>query len=385
VFGGRFSSSIGLVGVDFGTRSVRLLQVREQQNRLDVVGAAHVELPNDDAASDREQLTQRLHSALGRGGFTGRRCVVSIPRDEVRVQSVRLPRMPAEELAQAAKWEAAQRFGFDREAMEADHICTGATLQSGDNREEVLLIASSHAALHRYLEPVMAAGLRPVAAEPHFSALARIFSRQYRRDSDRTVVRAIVEIGVSSSTVIIVRGDQIAFTKPIAIGGRDFNQALVEHLELEERAAAELRTSRIRAAINGGEGALDDSATERAAFEAVRPLLGDVVKEVVLCLRYYGVTFRGHPPERIILAGGDGLEPRLDTMLAQTCKIPVVYDEVSAVLEGLGRAIQQHLHRDGGPGTCWAIAAGLSARGIVSSRRGHGEGQSAATQRGAAA
>jgi type IV pilus assembly protein PilM len=384
VFGGRFSSSIGLVGVDFGTQSVRLLQLREQQGRLDVVGAAYLDLLDDGQRDDTETMSRRLHSALGRGGFTGRRCVVSIPRDEVRIQSVRLPRMPAEELAQAAKWEAAQRFGFDREAMEADHIRTGATLQSGDNREEILLIAASHASLHRYLDPVMAAGLRPVAAEPHFSALARIYSRQYRRESDRTVVRAIVEVGASSSTVIIVRGDQIAFAKPIAIGGRDFNRAVVEHLELDERAAAELRSTRIRAAISGGENALEDSATERAVFEAIRPLIGDLVKEVVLCLRYYGVTFRGHPPERIILAGGDGLEPRIDTMLAQTCKIPVVYEEPSSSLDALGRTIQGHLHRDGGPATCWAISAGLSARGIGSSRRAHGADQVVA-RRGAAA
>src|SRR5437773_5274937 len=39
-------------------------------------------------------------------------------------------------------WEASQRFGFDRQAMEVDYLQTGASLQSGENREEVVLIAA---------------------------------------------------------------------------------------------------------------------------------------------------------------------------------------------------------------------------------------------------
>ena len=41
------------------------------------------------------------------------------------------------------------------------------------------------------------------------------------------------------------RGDQIAFCKPINIGGEQFNQAVAEHLQMDERAAADLRAARI--------------------------------------------------------------------------------------------------------------------------------------------
>ncbi len=364
MFGSRFSSSIGLVGVDMGTGGVKLLQVREHQQRLQVVGAASVDIPlGSPREVDSQILTDGLRAAFNSGGFTGRRCAVALPRREVQVHSVRLPRMPESELKQAAIWEASQRFGFDREAMEVDYIRTGATMQGGENREEILLLAAPHASLNPLLGPVMAAGLRPVAVDTDFVALARFFSRKARRESDVNLCRVVVEVGRAGSTVMILRGDQIAFCKSIETGGEDFNRAVARQLDLDEAAAAELRSNRIANADAADHGP-EDPATDRAVFEAVRPLMGDLVKEVVLCLRYYGVTFRGHPPERIILTGGDGLEPAMDTMLAQECKLPVVHDDRSDTLEGIGVEIRNKMNRVPGPAATWAVAAGLSARGL---------------------
>jgi type IV pilus assembly protein PilM len=390
VFAGRFSSSIGHLAVDLGSRGIRLLQVREHQRRLHVVGAARVDLPSGtleeiQKPETSEAVTHQLQAAVTNGGFTGRRCVVSLPRSDVRLQSIRLPSMPEGELRQAALWEASQRFGFDRDAMEADYIRTGATLQSGESREEILLIASSHASLHARLAPVLAAGLRPIAVDTDFSALARIFSRCYRRESDQSKVRMVVEVGASGSTVLILRGDQIAFAKTLAISGHDFNQAVAEHLQMDEVAAAELRAARIAAHVapQGGEAPVE-AATDRAVFEAIRPLMGDLVKEIVLCLRYYGVTFRGHPPGRIILSGGDGLEPQLDATVQQACKIPVAFDDELSTLEHLIGQVQAKLHRRPGPAASWAVAAGLSARGLNRARRLDEEQPQNEARRGAA-
>lgn len=377
-----------------------MLQVREQAETRHVVGAARIDLPlasvspkdartskgstgkaavepidipdegTDRSPTGSDLLTEQLHTAFAAGGFTGRRCVVSLAREDISIQSLRLPKMPDHELRQSAVWEASQRFGFDRHAMEVDFIRTGATLQSGENREEVILIAASHAAIHARLEPVLAAGLRPVAIDTGFAALVRTFSRQARRDDDASLVRAIVEIGTSGATVLIVRGDQIAFCKPIAISGNQFNQAVAEHLQMDPRAAAELRSARIAAIVGGGNspGSITDPATDRAVFEAVRPLMGELVKEVTLCLRYYGVTFRGHPPDRIILTGGDGLEPRLDELMTRSCKLPVVFDDSNAILAGLIGDIHSTLNRTPGPAASWAVSAGLSLRGIGPAR-----------------
>jgi len=370
VFAGRFSASIGLVGIDIGARAIKLLQLREHSRGLRVVGAGKVDLHETESGTrDPHMLVEQLRGAIASGRFTGRRCVVSLPRTAIRVQSVRLPRMPDEELRQAAAWEASQRFGFDRNAMEVDVIRTGADLQSGENREEVLLIAAPHDAINTWIEPVMAAGLRPMAVETHFTALARAFSPRGPGSDGKSRVLVVVDVGASGSTVMILRGDQIAFCKSIAVGGDLFDQMVAEHLQIQIVTARELRAARMAAATGHDAGTVaTDPSIDRAEYDAVRPVLGSFAKQVMLCIRYYGVAFRGHPPERLILTGGDGIEPRLGETLAEQCKIPVSYDDDGALLVRLGEDIRRLLQQPLGPSAWWAVAAGLSLRGLSPQR-----------------
>ncbi len=370
MLGGRFSSSIGLVGIDIGARAIKLLQLREHSRGLRVVGAGRVNVHETGSdGADVGPLVEQLRGAFAAGGFTGRRCVVCLPRNEIRIQSVRMPRMPLDELRQAAVWEASQRFGFDRNAMEVDVIRTGAELQGAENREEVLLIAAPHESINAWLQPLMAAGLRPVALETHFTALARMFTATDPVDSAQKRVRVVVDVGASGSTVMITRDRHIAFCKSIDIGGDQFDRAVADHLQIDTAAARELRASRMAAATGQDAApALNDPSIQRAEYDAVRPLLGDFAKEVVLCLRYYGVTFRGHPPERLILTGGDCLEPRLGETLADQCKIPVAYDDQRSMLDSLADGIRGVMQRPAGPSAWWAVAAGLSLRKLSLNR-----------------
>jgi len=362
VLGGRFSSSIGLVGIDIGARAIKLLQLREHSRGLRVVGAGRVNV-HETGSDGAGTLVEQLRGAFAAGGFTGRRCVVSLPRNEIRVQSVRLPRMPLDELRQAAVWEASQRFGFDRNAMEVDVIRTGAELQGAENREEVLLIAAPHESIDAWLQPVMAAGLRPVALETNFTALARMFTGLDPVVPGQQRVRVVIDVGASGSTVLITRDHQIAFCKPIDIGGDQFDRAVSEHLQIDTAAARELRAARMAAATGQDVSpALSDPSVQRAEYDAVRPLLGNFAKEVVLCLRYYGVTFRGRPPEQLILTGGDCLEPRLGEILAEHCKIPVAYDDPRSMLDSVAEGVRGAMQPPAGPSAWWAVAAGLSLR-----------------------
>ena len=368
----RFLSSIGSVGIDIQARGIKMLQLGEHRGELFVVGAAEVDVPVTEVEEvDPATLTERIRAAFTSGRFSRRRCVLSLPPQDVCVQSTRLPSMSDDELAPAAVWEASQRFGFERDAMEVDYIRTSATVQGSEDREEVLLIAASHEAIRRWIDPIVTAGLRPTAIETSFTALARAFSRQCRRELDLDQVRAVVDVSATHSTVTILRGCELAFCKVITTGAVHFDQAVADHLQMDLDAARELRAARLasKTTDDSPRPSSAEPGTDRAVYEAIRPLLGGFVKEVMLCIRYYGVMFRGHSPRRLILTGSEAREPRLDEALAEHCDIPVVFNDDSLPLEDLVGQIRTHYVGNPGSIGSWATAAGLSLRGVAGKRR----------------
>jgi len=353
-----WSRRTGAIGIDFGREVIRVLQLHETAGDLRVSGAALVPTLGADLSreSDAADLASRLRDAIRGRGLTGRRCILALPRSCLRMQSVRMPVMPDGELREAVAWEAVQRFGMARERMECDCIRTGVTVPGTESREEIIIVAATHEDLQHRLSVVTSAGLRPQAVDIEIAALARLLSRRHRRGADQNRVRAVIDVGSEGSIFMLVRGDQIAFAKSLHLVGADLRAAVMERLQIDAEAAADLRRQRSTTKA--------DETVERAVYEAVRPLLLELVKEIVLCLRYYGVTMRGQPPERAIITGDEALDPELPSLLSEAAKIEAEFDDSAGTLERLNEDLRRRLARDPGPCGGWAVAAGLSARGM---------------------
>lgn len=343
--------------------------MRRRRGRLQVAGAATIDRPETAEHPDHAaaRLTQGIHHALSSFGFHRRQCVVALPREDLLLQSVRLPQLAGPELKQAARWEAAERLHLDSNSIEVDYIRMGEIQRPNEVRDEVLLIAALRSRLQERLAPLIAGGLRPIAVDASFMALARCHSMRCRREADLDHVRGLLEVGTTGSTFMVLRGDQVAMCKALAFGGRDFDSAVAAHLGIELEVARDLRAKRLQhrlSDVKAEDEAGGDSA-DRAVFEAVRPIIDQLIKEVGLCLRYYNVTFRGRPAEQIVLAGSEALEPHLDEMLSRGCKLPAVIDDPASPVGDLFDEIRKSIVHCTAPPQSWAVAAGLSLRGFL--------------------
>ncbi|MCA9295217.1 MAG: pilus assembly protein PilM [Phycisphaerales bacterium] len=370
---------MGLVGIDFSGDCVRMLQMRYKNGVWSVNAAAARTCDLQDDLQDLPRLTEWIRGAMSAAGFTAKRCVVVLPREHIKVQSVRLPQMAESDTRQAVRWEASQRFGIDPDAMEVDYLATGAQLQGQDVRQELLLIASESERILPLLRAIAESGLRPIAAETSFTAVARALSLRLRREADQDTVRAVVEMGRTGTTIMVLRGDQIAFCKPLTFGGVQFDVAASEHLGIDLVAAREIRTARIAsAASKNTTGPIDDAETDRAVYESIRPFIEQLTKEITLSLRYYGVTFRGHAPKFIILAGPEAQEPHLARMLEHSCKLPVKTDDENESLTNLLPQIHSLLNRMPGSIHAWAATIGACTRELPKRARSENSERAAA-------
>jgi type IV pilus assembly protein PilM len=364
VFAGKWSRSKCPIGIDVGTHSVKLMQLEKHGDRCRVTAMASQALP-----ADLSTYGPEYHHAVGQaiaqlctaGQFTGCKVVSSLPAAALTYKSVRLPIMPADELTAAVQWEAADRLQAAGEPARVQYFKAGEITQGEEIRQEIIVMSAAESLVDAHTQMLLRCGLHPVAIETVPSALARCLALGAESP---TQVRVAIDIGYASTKVIILRGCDVLFFKLIDTGGRIFDHSVAEHLGMAVAEASQLRRrlcDPIGCEDNPQQAPADQARrenAERAVYEAIRPKVTELAREIGLCLRYYSVTFRGRRPERAMLLGGEAHQRQLPELLASEAGIAI---EIGEPLLSMDVApVQSALVREGG--AAWAVAAGLSLR-----------------------
>ncbi len=353
------------IGIDIGASGVRMVQMRRRGSEFALVSAARIDLPTSDHELNSEEYAGRLAAAIWRrvetGGFRGRECVLSPDDRWLRVRSVRHPPMGDAEMDRAVRIDAPGRLGYtDDELAQYGWVRAGEVRQGDESREEVVVVGADRSRLEQLVFALVKVGLRPEAVEPGFMGVARCFGRSLRRAADQSVTRVIVDIGERLTGVMVTRGQGVAFYKPLELGGEAMTRAASQRLGLDLDAVRDLRRQRAAAWARGATPS--DARVDRAIYEAVRPLMDELARETAMCLRYYGVTFRGSRPEACLVVGGEAEEPQLTKLLGEELHLPT---SVGRPLDGI-TAPADSAHGGGGGGALarpqWAAATGLGLR-----------------------
>jgi type IV pilus assembly protein PilM len=325
-----------------------------------VLAAAKAPLPPEVKTKPELRMPQAcdlIRQMLRQHPFRGKSLVAALPRDMVHAKNLRLPQMPESELGAVIQFEARNVFPFDTDQAKVHFLSAGEVRQGAEVRQEVILLAAKNEDVTNFLEQLHRTGavLESLDIEP--CALYRSVERFIRRKEDENDVNVIVDVGVRRSQVVIGRGRDISFVKPIDIGGFHFHEAVSRKLGITIEEAEALR----RRLVESGEPT--DPAARRdpvrqAVFDATRSPMEELGREISLCLRYYSVTFRGFRPTKLRLVGGEACDPQLQTLLNSALVIPV---EVGKPLYSVNTSRMKPTDRRGS--MCeWALALGLSLR-----------------------
>jgi type IV pilus assembly protein PilM len=345
-FGRRRASPIG---VDIGSRSVKLLQLDGE--RSDVREAARWDLDCGENASAEERdqaVIDALVKARSGRDFRGREAVFSIGGRELFVQNIRVAQAAGDDLEKIVHFEAASRLPFKREEAEIRYLEAADVRQGETMRREVILLACNRAVIRRTLDIAERSGLEPVAIDVEPTALLRSYAKQFRRDEDQQARLLVVNIGASNTSVVIARGADAMFVKYVDVGGRQMDEAVAQHLKLSLPDASSLRR-------HNGDRRADqrDPEVARSVTEALRGVLEQLASELSMCIRYYSVTFRGQPLSRIVLGGGEA-SPTVVEWLSSRLEMPCE----------LGNPLRSFSRAPAGRASQWDVAAGLALKHV---------------------
>lgn len=377
MIGGTWNATRCPIGIDFGGHSVKMLQLERRPGKgpddtsptWAVAAAASRALPVDLPAKGpaRNQAVARaIAEMLDVGGFHGKRCVSCLPADVIQYKNLRIPQMPVDDLRNAVEWEAQDRLKIDKQQAILQFYAAGEVRQGEETREEVILMAAPRSYVDEHVAVLQECGLDILAIDAVPSALARaVIQPSTAALQDDAAIDVILDVGFLSSKVIVLRNGRVMFLKLIDIGGRKLDEMVAQHLNLPLVDASELRRRVRDDAAQDAEGDSElfgstrRETVERAVFEALRSTVGDLSREVGLCLRYYSVTFRGRRPDKAILVGGEAHEAQLAQMLAEGAGIAV---ETASPLRHVDVGTHGEEMDRTGRYSQWAVAAGLSMR-----------------------
>jgi type IV pilus assembly protein PilM len=361
VFANRFKHRDGPIGIDVGVGQVRLLQLSERGGRR-ALAAATVPLPETSAAPGTNPLAEALRQARRDAGFTGPRTVSVLPADQTQSKNLRMPALPGDELAAAVRWEAAERMRIDADRSVVQHLQAGVIHQGDQERLELIVLATRLDDVQQHLQTLRDLGLRPEAVDARATALCRALSAgdEASRD-DRPHV--VLDIGQRRTQVLIVRGGAIQFYKTIEIGADRLDAELSGRLGLPLEIARSLREAVAAARLAPADTPLlaGQSHGREAVLGAMRDGMNELAREIGLCLRYYGVTFRGNRPTHGKVVGGLA-QPWLAEHVGAAAGLTLTLDNPLAGIDLSAVRDQIPVGTEGR----WAVAAGLALRGLKS-------------------
>jgi type IV pilus assembly protein PilM len=383
------------IGLDIGNNSIKMLQLAANGGHFTVVAAR--EIPIDSAASTDEQARKRfavsaIRRALAEGGFRGRNVVSCVPNDKLKITSVRLAEAGTDEVEEALRKEAVQRFGLDPDNDAIDYMLAGDVRQGDEMRNELILFAADNDRIKEQIELLEQAELKPVGLDALPCALFRSFERHLQRHEDQNHSAVFIDVGCRFTTVVFGRGRQITFIKQIEMGGEQFNQEVAAKLGVSLEEARMLRNKlRVersewagpnlgrpsRRQVQGEQDAAEqqqqpreieklDPSVRLVMVDAIGAVAEKLAKEISLCFRYYTVTFRGKRVERAVFSGGEAYEQVLLNVMKRQLAVDV---EVAQPLRGFD-LMNVGFGSDRRSPLCeWAVAVGLSLKGWHGSTR----------------
>jgi len=237
---------------------------------------------------------------------------MAMPQSAVITKKIILPAgLRDEELEVQVESEANQYIPFSLDEVSLDFCVIGPSPTSAGD-VEVLIAASCREKVQDRQGLAEAAGLKPVIidVESYASRLAagRLISNLPGEGKDQMV--ALFEVGASTTSMQVIRNDEVLYDRDQAFGGAQLTQLIVRQYGFSPEEAESKKRS----------GELPDD------YEAgvLRPFVDSMAQEVARALQFFFTSTPHNRVDAIMVAGGSASLPGLSEAITTQTSFPCV-------------------------------------------------------------
>ncbi|SDM70572.1 type IV pilus assembly protein PilM [Oryzisolibacter propanilivorax] len=286
-----------MLGVDISSSSVKLVELaRDGEDRLVLERCAMEPLERgwitDGNIEKFDEVAEALRRLVKKSGTRTRNVALALPASAVITKRITLPGgLSEQELEVQVESEASQYIPFSLDEVSLD-FCVIGPARNAPADEEVLIAASRKEKVQDREGLAEAAGLKAlvVDVESYASRLAAGRLIQALPGSGADAVVALFEVGAFTTSMQVIRNDDVLYERDQAFGGAQLTQLIVRQYGFsQEEAEAKKRSGELP----------DDYASA-----VLRPFVDSLAQEISRALQFFFSSTPYHRVDHILLAGG---------------------------------------------------------------------------------
>lgn len=295
------------VGIDFGAGGLKVVQIRwtRQGPRLENYAVIPVpsNLLDEGVIIDPVGAGDLLKAVLGSMGLTQSAVGTCIGGPSIILRYINLPRVPAEEMRAAMKFEAPQHLPVPEDQLVFDFTPVPEAAGVPEHQMAVFLAGTHKKLVDSVLASLNRAGLKSHAIE--LDCLATLRALQWVGVVSHTSQSPFVllDFGEVGTRISIIRYGVPMLSRTVPTGLYHLRAAVADVMQLSmAEAEMALRTKGVRSETDLG--------------PAVGSWLGGLKESIARSIEFFLIQNRGITLERIFLVGGGALMPDLPEALS---------------------------------------------------------------------
>jgi type IV pilus assembly protein PilM len=300
-----------IIGIDIGSSSIKLVQVKEQKGSFTLQNVGILPLPLeaivDNTLMDSSAIVETIKKLVKSLNIRVKDAACSVSGNSVIIRKISLPAMPPEELEDQIHWEAEQYIPFDINDVNIDFQIL-ASDQNDPSKMEVLLVASKKEIINDYLAVFSEAGINLAVVDVDSFAIQNAFELNYDIGPDNVV--ALINIGASIMNLNIVKNDISLFTRDVQMGGNLYTEEIQKQFGVSSEEAERIKIS----------GESPDQAKLQDTVSRVNETLA---MEMRRSLDFYNTTAGEGKISNVYISGGAAKTPMLVEAVQQRLGLPV--------------------------------------------------------------
>ena len=303
-----------LVGIDIGTSSIKVCQLKESRRGSGLVRVGYAELAPqtivDGQVMDAGAVVESLQRVFHDARIKQKEVALSVSGQTVIIRKIAVPIMTAAELDEQINWEAEQHIPFKIEDVQIDYQVLRRRPEA--SQMDLLLVAAKRDQIADYAQLARDARLRPVVCDIDAFTVQNIFEFSRGLPPDQTI--ALINVGASLSSLNIIANGVSSFTREIANGGNVITEEIQKQLQVPYEQAEALKC--------GGDPAQPGVVPPQVA-QVIETVADSIAAEIQRSLDFFMATGGEGEITRILITGGTAPLVPLAQAIERRARVPV--------------------------------------------------------------